>query len=81
MSGEPAVQRKAPRDVRRQQLIEATIRVLGQKGYAALTIADVAKQAGLSPGIVIFHFNSKDALLADVLRFLALEYRQHWESG
>ncbi len=79
MSGEPAVQRKAPRDVRRQQLIEATIRVLGQKGYAALTIADVAKQAGLSPGIVIFHFNSKDALLADVLRFLALEYRQHWE--
>ncbi len=55
--------------------------MLGQKGYAALTIADVAKQAGLSPGIVIFHFNSKDALLADVLRFLALEYASTGKSG
>ena len=71
--------RKASKDVRRQQLIDATIRVLGQKGYAALTIADVAKQAGLSAGIVIFHFNSKDELLAATMQFLAEEYRTHWE--
>ena len=70
--------RKASRDVRRQQLIEATVAVLAAKGYAALTVADVAKQAGLSPGIVIFHFDSKDQLLADTLRFLAIEYRDHW---
>ena len=72
--------RKAARDVRRLQLIEATVRVLARKGYAALTVADVAKEAGLSPGIVIFHFNSKDELLADVLGFLAAEYRQHWDT-
>lgn len=72
--------RKASRDVRRQQLIEATVAVLAAKGYAALTVADVAKQAGLSPGIVIFHFDSKDQLLADTLRFLAIEYRDHWSS-
>jgi TetR/AcrR family transcriptional repressor of bet genes len=72
--------RKAARDVRRLQLIEATIGVLARKGYAALTVADVAKAAGLSPGIVIFHFNSKDELLAAVLGFLAAEYRQHWDA-
>ena len=72
--------RKAARDVRRSQLIAATVRVLARKGYAALTVADVAKEAGLSPGIVIFHFNSKDDLLADVLGFLAAEYRQHWDA-
>ena len=72
--------RKASRDVRRQQLIEATIAVLAAKGYAALTVADVARQAGLSPGIVIFHFNSKDQLLAETLRCLAMEYRSHWTS-
>ena len=70
--------RKATRDVRCQQLIEATIAVLAAKGYAALTVADVAKQAGLSPGIVIFHFGTKDQLLAETLRFLAIEYRDHW---
>lgn len=71
--------RKAARDVRRTQLIAATIAVLARKGYAALTVADVAKAAGLSPGIVIFHFTSKDGLLAAVLGFLAAEYRRHWE--
>ena len=73
--------RKASRDVRRQQLIDSTIKVLGQKGYAALTVADVAKAAGLSSGIVIFHFTSKAELLSEVLRFLASEYRQHWEAA
>ena len=77
----PLPLRKASRDVRRQQLIDSTIRVLGQKGYAALTIADVAKAAGLSVGIIIFHFESKDRLLASVLQFLAEEYRQHWEAA
>lgn len=73
--------RKAARDVRRQQLIDATIAALARKGYAALTVADVAKEAGLSPGIVIFHFTSKDELLAAALGFLAAEYRQNWEAA
>lgn len=73
--------RKASKDVRRQQLIDATIRVLGQKGYASLTVADVARAAGLSTGIVIFHFNSKDGLLAATMQALAEEYRAHWEAA
>lgn len=72
--------RKAARSVRRQQLIDATITMLARKGYAALTVADVARAAGLSPGIVIFHFRSKDELLAAALGFLAAEYRTSWES-
>lgn len=67
--------------MRRQQLIESTIAVLARKGYAGLTVADVAKEAGLSAGIVIFHFNSKDELLAAVLGALAAEYRSHWEAS
>jgi AcrR family transcriptional regulator len=74
-------QRKATRPVRRQQLIDSTIAVLARKGYAGLTVADVAKEAGLSAGIVIFHFNSKDELLAAVLGALAAEYRTHWEAS
>ena len=70
--------RKAARDVRRSQLIHATIAVLARKGYSALTLADVAKKAGLSSGIVNFHFSSKDGLLEAVLRALAAEYHQNW---
>jgi AcrR family transcriptional regulator len=79
MTAEAAPLRKAARSVRRQQLIDSTISTLARKGYAALTVADVAREAGLSPGIVIFHFQSKDGLLAAVLGFLAEEYRRNWE--
>ncbi|HEX3217144.1 MAG TPA: TetR family transcriptional regulator, partial [Aestuariivirgaceae bacterium] len=40
--------RKASTEVRRQQLIEATIDILARRGYAATTLADVARTAGLS---------------------------------
>lgn len=73
-----ALPRKAARDIRRAQLIEATILALARKGYAALTLLDVAKEAGVSASIVIFHFNSKDGLLEAVLRTLAAEYQQNW---
>lgn len=78
-STEPTHVRKATRELRRQQLIDATVAVLAHRGYAALTVADVAKEAGLSAGIVIFHFNSKAELLADALAALSAEYRAHWE--
>ncbi len=79
-AGRPAL-RKAEPGVRRHQLIEATIAVLARRGYAALTVADVARQAGLSSGIVIFHFSSKDRLLAEVLAALAADYRRHWQDA
>lgn len=77
----PDIGRKASKEVRKQQLVESTIRVLAQKGYSTLTVADVAREAGLSTGIIIFHFTSKDELLASVLRFLADEYYRNWRTA
>jgi AcrR family transcriptional regulator len=73
--------RKASRPVRRQQLIDATIAVLARKGYSALTVADVAKTAGLSVGIINFHFESKEKLLAACLTHLAEEYYRNWHGA
>lgn len=75
---EKSTPRKATRDVRRRQLMEATIDVLATRGYASLTISDVSRGAGLSLGIVNFHFESKAALLADTLKYLAVQYRDNW---
>lgn len=73
--------RKASKDVRRQQLIEATIDVLARKGYAGTTMADVARRAGLSSGIVNFHFETKENLLAETLKMLSDEYRAQWQKA
>ena len=71
--------RKASRPIRRQQLIDATIEVLARKGFSALTVSDVAKAAGLSVGIINFHFESKDKLLSACLLTLAVEYSENWK--
>jgi AcrR family transcriptional regulator len=73
--------RKVSRQQRRQQLIDATMRVLARKGYAQTTLSDVAKEAGVSHGLVIFHFTSKEKLLTETLLFMAEEYRANWEKA
>ena len=70
--------RKMSRAARRQQLIDATIEIIAVKGYARTTLTDVAQQAGLSHGLVNFHFQSKEKLLLETLLFLAEEYRANW---
>ena len=75
----PPPGRKASRTVRRQQLIDATIEVLARKGFSALTVSDVAKAAGLSVGIINFHFESKEKLLSACLSSLAEEYYRNWK--
>ena len=71
--------RTASRALRKQQLIKATIKTVAKKGFADTTLADVAKEAGLSQGIINLHFQSKDRLFSETLRSLSDEYGQAWE--
>ncbi|WP_274627028.1 TetR family transcriptional regulator C-terminal domain-containing protein [Arvimicrobium flavum] len=73
--------RKASKETRRQQLIEATIDSLAKRGYSETTMADVADGAGLSRGIVNFHFESKEKLLVATLQYMADEYAAHWRAA
>lgn len=70
--------RTASPETRRRQLIEATISCIGKHGISGTTLSAVTREAGLSAGLVNFHFKSKDALLAQTLGFLAEEHRALW---
>jgi TetR/AcrR family transcriptional repressor of bet genes len=59
-------------------LIDATIETLALRGYASTTLSEVARTAGLSHGLVNFHFETKDKLLAETLMHIAEDYRQNW---
>jgi len=62
----------------RQKLITATINSIAKRGFADTTLARVAEGAGLSRGIVNFHFRTKDALFLETLKFMSREYRENW---
>lgn len=71
--------RKLSREARREQLIEATIAVVALRGYARATLTEVADTAGLSHGLVNFHFTSKETLFSETLSYLSEEYTQNWQ--
>jgi TetR/AcrR family transcriptional repressor of bet genes len=73
--------RTASKQERQQQLILATIRSVASRGLSDTTMATVSNEAGLSQGIINLHFQSKDRLLVETLRYIADEYRQSWEKA
>lgn len=75
--GKPA-RRTEAREVRRQQLIDATIDSISRHGIGGTTMSSVTETAGLSLGIVNFHFQSKQNLLEETLVFLAREHHDQW---
>lgn len=56
--------------VRRQQLIDATIESVAQKGLQATTINSISKNAGMSSGIISHYFGGKQGLIEATVRYL-----------
>lgn len=75
------VARKAVRDIRREQLIEAAIRAISQHGIGETTIGDVVREAGMANGAVNQYFASKDTLLLEALRAVTGEFREIWRAA
>ena len=50
---------------RREQIVEGMIRVVAREGYERASVQEIARAAGLAPGLVHYHFRRKlDVLLA-----------------
>ncbi len=71
--------RRAKGSDRRVQILEATLDVLASKGFAEITIGDVARSIGISTALVLSHFRTKDLLLLEAQRMLAREHHDHWQ--
>ena len=57
------------------------MKCIARKGMGSTTLADVATEAGLSQGIVNLHFESKDNLLSETLRYLAEDYKAQFDKS
>jgi len=66
--------RALPKEVRKEQLIQATMKCIARTGLSGVTMAKVTTEAGLSLGIANLHFKSKDKLLLETLEYVTAEY-------
>ena len=77
----PRKNRSATSAARRQQLINATIDSIAERGFSGTTLDKVTKGANLSHGVVNFHFDSKEDLYDETLGFLAQEHYCLWHTS
>ncbi|WP_034344661.1 TetR/AcrR family transcriptional regulator [Deinococcus misasensis] len=53
---------------RRNHIIQAAYHAIYQRGYASVTLADIAQQAGVAKGTLVYYFGSKESLFKEVLK-------------
>ncbi len=58
-------------DERRAEILETTCEVVIERGFAATRISDVAHKLGVSTGLIHYHFENKELLLAEAFKFAA----------
>lgn len=63
------------RDERRSDIVKALSDVLARHGLGGATIARVADEAGVSPGLLHHHFEDKDAMVVAVFDALVASFR------
>lgn len=66
---------------RREQLVDAALKSIVRNGLRATTLATVAREAGLSEGVAVFYFQSKEGLLAAALESHYQRYQANWRAA
>jgi len=59
---------------RREQITRGLVKVMARRGYDGASIGDIAKAARLTPGLVHYHFKSKQEILLEALRDLVARH-------
>lgn len=52
---------------RREQILDAAMRVFAQKGFTGATNRDIAREASITPGLIYHYFESKEAVFRAIV--------------
>ncbi|MCC6346642.1 MAG: TetR/AcrR family transcriptional regulator [Nitrospirales bacterium] len=69
MSAEKPRERKN-RETRREQIAQAALRIIAQRGVRALTTASIAQEVGISEANLYRHFKNKDEILSEMVEII-----------
>ncbi|MEW2913718.1 transcriptional regulator BetI [Leisingera sp. JC11] len=73
--------RKRIRDIRNEELIEATIVAVHKRGYGVVTMAEIAREAGASAASINYYFGSKEGLMEATMLHLLGKLRRAMSEG
>ena len=67
-AGQDPVRHSFIEEARRTQIAEAAIRLIASRGFARTSLAEIAREAGCSKGVILYHFKGKRDLVQEILR-------------
>lgn len=74
--------RAAPeREIRRQQIIDAAVRLFAERGMENVTFGDIAKAAKLSRPLVYFYFPDLQSLFFETLLVACIEVHRRFQAA
>lgn len=62
--------------VTRQRILDATAKVLSNKGVAGTRLSDVAREAQMQAPAIYYYFDSREELIVEVIRYGSLDTRE-----
>lgn len=65
---------------RRKQIVEGLLDVMSTNGYENASIQSIGKSCGLTPGLIHYHFKSKQEILVALIKSLSSVARIRYES-
>lgn len=60
------------------RILAAAVQLYGIRDPELITLEEVAKQAGLSKGLIVFHFGGLEGLRSVVREYLGFRFQQIW---
>ena len=63
----PAENRSFAETARRAQIVDCAIDTIAEVGFAKASVDQIAKRAGVSKGVITYHFPNKDEIVAAVI--------------
>lgn len=64
---------------RRKQIVEGLLNVMSEKGYENASIQAIGKACGLTPGLIHYHFKSKQEILVALIKSLSSVAQERYE--
>jgi AcrR family transcriptional regulator len=65
--------------VTRERILDAAAKVLAERGYAGTRLGEIADVAGIQAPAIYYHFESREALVEEVIRLGTQKTREHVE--
>jgi len=70
--------RKPNTEIRRAEIVAAMLKVMAKHGYGKATTQAVAREAGLAPGLIHYHFEDRREILMALVKSVAAISRQRY---